>query len=291
MSKKQINLKKYLTKTNILITFGFVIALIPVLRYENNAISVSNYNIISSKLPSAFSGFRILQISDLHNASFGNNNLKLINIIKEQNPDIIVVTGDLVDSRRTNIPVGLNFMEQAVAICPTYYVTGNHEIRFYSDYLLMRTEMERMGVTVLDEYTPSTISHNNEVIQIIGINDVSLDHKKLNAKSKKIKSQEINTLHDKNLYTILLSHRPNLFNEYVENNIDLAFCGHVHGGQIRLPIVGGLVGPEHFILPKYDNGVFTQNSTSMVVSRGLGNSLFPFRINNRPEVVVTTLSN
>ncbi len=291
MNKKQIVLKKFFSKKNILVAIGLSIILIPVLRYENNAITVSDYTISSSKLPSEFNDFKIVQISDLHNASFGKNNENLIRIIKEQNPDIIVVTGDLVDSRRTNIPVGLNFMEQAIEICPIYYVTGNHEIRFYSDYVRMKSTMQQMGVIVLDEHSPHTIYRNHQSIQIIGINDVSLYHKTLNTKSKVIKSIEINKLNDKNLYTILLSHRPNLFDEYVQNNIDLVFCGHIHGGQIRLPFIGGLVGPENFIFPKFDSGIFTRNTTNMIVSRGLGNSLFPFRINNRPEVVTTTLTN
>ncbi len=290
MRKKQINFKKFFTKINIIIFIFVIIVLTPVLRYENNAITVSNYDITSNRLPSEFNGFKIVQISDLHNASFGENNEKLINIIKSQNPDIILVTGDLWDSRRTDLPVGLNFLEQAVGIAPTYYVTGNHEIRFYEDYLEITSDMREMGVTILDEYTPSTFEKNGQAIQLIGISDPSLYFEELEDNEKFLTSQKINTLEDKSLYTILLSHRPNLFDQYVENDIDLVFCGHIHGGQVRLPIVGGLVGPEHFLFPKYDSGVFTENITSMIVSRGLGNSLFPFRINNRPEVVVTTLS-
>ena len=97
--------------------------------------------------------------------------------------------------------------------------------------------------------------------------------------------------YDKNKYSILLSHRPELFETYVDNNINLVFTGHAHGGQIRIPFIGGIIAPNQGLFPKYTSGIFTKNETNMIVSRGIGNSLFPFRINNNPELVIVELNN
>ena len=91
-------------------------------------------------------------------------------------------------------------------------------------------------------------------------------------------------------YVVLLSHRPELFNSYVENNVDLVFSGHAHGGQFRIPFIGGIVAPNQGVFPKYDAGIFTEGNTNMVVSKGVGNSIIPFRVNNRPEVILIELT-
>ena len=103
---------------------------------------------------------------------------------------------------------------------------------------------------------------------------------------------KLNNLADtESSYIILLSHRPELFESYVSCNIDLVLSGHAHGGQFRLPFIGGLIAPDQGIFPKYDAGLFTNGSTNMIVSRGLGNSIIPIRFNNRPEVIVIELLN
>lgn len=94
---------------------------------------------------------------------------------------------------------------------------------------------------------------------------------------------------DKTTYSILLSHRPELFEVYAKNNIDLILSGHAHGGQFCLPLIGGLLAPNQGLFPKYDSGIYTQENTNMVVSRGIGNRLFPFRFNNCPEVILIEL--
>ncbi|MBQ6936698.1 MAG: metallophosphoesterase, partial [Clostridia bacterium] len=101
--------------------------------------------------------------------------------------------------------------------------------------------------------------------------------------------EAINNLDDENCFSILLSHHPELFPEYSSTNVDLVFSGHAHGGQFRLPFIGGIIAPEQGLFPEFDAGVFNENNTTMVVSRGLGNSIIPVRINNSPEVVVVTI--
>ena len=114
-------------------------------------------------------------------------------------------------------------------------------------------------------------------------------HESFVSDSEIIKTELSNLKYDKNQFSILLSHRPEVFNVYVDNKIDLVLTGHAHGGQIRIPFIGGLIAPNQGIFPKYTSGVFEEDATTMIVSRGIGNSILPYRINNRPELVIVTL--
>lgn len=251
----------------------------------NQALQVSYINIESENLPTSFDGFRIAQISDLHNTEFGEKNEKLIEELKETRPDIIVITGDMIDSRRTNLEVALEFAEVASEIAPCYYVTGNHESRI-DEYEDFEKELIQAKVTVLRNQSVE-LTRGEESIQLVGVENPSFER---NLQDELVVNQTLDELvKGSNTFKILLSHRPELFEVYARYEIDLVFSGHVHGGQIRLPFVGGLFGPNQGFLPQYDGGLYTKNSTNMVVSRGLGNSLFPLRINNRPEIVVVEL--
>lgn len=272
---------KYL---KILGIFIFPVALL--LFWWNKSIVISNFNISEAAVPNEFIGFRILQVSDLHNEEFGTDNKKLIYKIKNNNPDIIVITGDTVDSRRTDFDISLDFIKQVIQIAPTYYVIGNHETRVYDEYLVFEKKMIDLGVHVLRNQS-ELITKNNQSLQIIGMDDPDIYNSTIDTNDYMY--EILNQLNDPEKYTILLSHRPELFDLYSDANIDLVFSGHVHGGQVRIPFVGGLVGPHQGLLPKYDAGLYTDENTNMILSRGLGNSLFPFRINNRPEITVTTL--
>lgn len=260
--------------------------LILLLTWWNKSIVVTDYTISNKIIPNNFADFRIVQVSDLHNATFGKNNNKLIDKIKNENPDIIVITGDMVDSRRTDFDIALEFIKQVTNIAPVYYVIGNHETRVYDDYLALENQMIELGVHVLRNQS-EYIEKNNESIQIIGVDDPDM-YTNTNEPYEILNNQLIK-LNDPDKFTILLSHRPELFDMYTETNMNLVFSGHAHGGQVRLPFVGGLIAPHQGLLPEYDAGLFTNGETNLIVSRGLGNSLFPFRINNRPELIVATL--
>lgn len=259
--------------------------------WGNKALVTTKIIVRDEKIPQGFDGFRIVQISDLHNAEFGVDNRKLIEDIKEARPDIVVFTGDMIDGNRTDIDVTICFAEQVAQLAPTYFVTGNHEAGIYEKYNGFKTRLEEAGVIILDNKY-SIIEKKDEKICIAGINDLGFfvtgtyDQNDLNLFK--------NTLSDlleetKDYYTVLLSHRPDLFDQYVEYEADLVLTGHAHGGQVRIPFVGGVFSPAEGLFPKYDSGIFTQNSTKMIVSRGLGNSRFPFRVNNRPEIIVAVL--
>jgi len=256
--------------------------------WGNTALMVSTITISSSRIPRDFSGFRIAQVSDLHNAEFGENNAILLQTIAESMPDIIVITGDLVDAQHTDTAVALDFAKKAVQIAPVYYVTGNHEASL-PQYDELKTGLELAGAVILEDEV-TLLEHNGESVTLIGLSDPNFTIRGavLNEVSAMVNTK-LNNLNNGNSYTILLSHRPELFETYVGCGIDLAFTGHAHGGQFRLPLVGGLVAPNQGFFPKYDAGLYTDGSTNMVVSRGIGNSIIPFRFNNRPEIVLVEL--
>ena len=255
---------------------------------ENQALELNTYTISSQRLPTAFDGFRIAQVSDLHNAEMGENNEKLLTTLHEANPDIIVLTGDLIDSRKTKVDVALDFVENALQIAPCYYVTGNHEARV-QEYTALKEGLTSLGVEVL-ENARTEVELSGEKITILGVDDPSFQENYLFGDAETVMRGELSTLtSETDGFTILLSHRPELFDIYVEFGIDVVFSGHAHGGQFRLPFVGGMFAPNQGFFPKYDGGIFTQDKTNMVVSRGVGNSIIPFRINNKPEVILIEL--
>ena len=279
-------------KGNWKIIFPIIVAIILVLavwiRCGNTALEVNEYEIVSNSVPQNFDGFRIAQVSDLHNAEFGEGNSKLIALISQTDPDIIVITGDLIDSRHTDIEIALEFARQAIKISPVYYVSGNHEVRL-REYENLKMGLAEAGVIVLENQKVE-ITREGESITLLGLDDPSFQEDYLFGDSESVARQAIENLQNaSDGYTILLSHRPELFDLYVETGMDLVFSGHAHGGQFRLPFIGGLVAPNQGFFPKYDAGQFTEENTTMIVSRGVGNSIIPLRFNNRPEIVVAEL--
>lgn len=254
----------------------------------NNQIKLTEYIITSTKVPESFTCFEIAQVSDLHNAELGEENSKLLELLSEVEPHIIVLTGDLIDSRHTDIEIALDFAGKAAQIAPVYYVSGNHEARVpvYEELNMGLTEA---GVTVLENQKVQ-ITRNGESITLMGIQDPSFRTDYLFGDAESISRQAISELQNESEdFTVLLSHRPELFELYVDTGVDLVFSGHAHGGQFRLPFIGGLVAPNQGFFPKYDAGLFKKENTTMIVSRGLGNSIIPFQINNSPEIVVAEL--
>ena len=280
---KQIPTKK---KT-ICVLSGILLILIVWTAWGNAALELNTYTISSRGLPDAFDGYRIAQVSDLHNAEFGDGNQRLLDMLREAEPDMIAITGDLIDSRKTNIAVALAFAEEAVRIAPCYYVSGNHEARV-PEYRELKAGLEAAGVTVLDD-AQVKIEVSGESITVIGVNDPSF-HADYLTSDAAVMDRKLSELSSEDAgFTILLSHRPELFDTYVAHNMDLVLTGHAHGGQFRLPLIGGLIAPNQGLFPKYDDGLYSEENTNMIVSRGLGNSIIPFRFNNRPEVVLIEL--
>ena len=283
-------IKKKRAKTITLSVIGIALVLLIVwIAWGNNALELNSYSIASNSLPKEFDGFRIAQVSDLHNAEMGKDNEKLISMLVDAEPDIIVITGDMIDSRNTKVDVALNFAEQAVKIAPCYYVTGNHEARV-DEYSDLKVGLIELGVTVLED-AKTQIVLSGESITLVGVDDPSFQTDYLFGDDETVMNSKLDeVISEEDGYVILLSHRPELFDTYVENKVDLVFSGHAHGGQFRIPFIGGVVAPNQGVFPKYDAGIYSAGDTNMVVSRGVGNSIIPFRINNRPEVILIELT-
>lgn len=255
--------------------------------WGNLTVGVTHYGVGSSRIPESFDNFKISVISDLHNAEFGKDNENIVRKVSQQSPNIIVFTGDLVDSNKTDIDLAVSLAKQLMEIAPCYFVMGNHEVWLFSRYEELQQKLIDVGVIVLRNEVIE-ITRNEETIQIAGLDDPDLYYTDIYMHSI-ILDEHIKKMNLTDDYCILLSHRPEAFDIYVANDIDLVLSGHAHGGQIRIPFLGGFYAPNQGMWPKYDAGKFTENFTTMIVSRGIGNSIIPIRINNRPEIIIVEL--
>lgn len=267
---------------SVLILFGWAL-------YQNKALGITEYEIDCSSNPE-LSGFTIVQISDLHNEQFGENQQKLLERIRECNPDMITVTGDLIDCRTPDVDIAMEFIEGAVDIADVYYVPGNHESWTREEYRKLCERMEEAGVHLMAG-NAEVIEYEGTSILCMGINDPDFYAVSGALAEAELVRENIRQFeYSEADFTLLLSHRPEVFEIYAEEQLDLVLTGHAHGGQFRLPFIGGLAAPNQGLFPKYDAGVFSENSTNMIVSRGVGNSIFPLRFNNPPEIVVVELT-
>ena len=275
-------------KRKLLCIAGLGAAMALWLWWGNVSPMTSEFAVVSDRLPAEFEGFRIAQVSDLHNTQFGKENKKLLTMLRDAKPDIIVLTGDLIDCRKMDLSAALSFAQQAVQIAPCYYVTGNHESRI-EELPLLLDGLQRAGVKILRNESVR-LERNGASIVMLGLDDPAFRSDYMTGDSGPVLTAALQELVKPEMnYTILLSHRPEWFDLYMDFGMDLVFSGHAHGGQFRLPFVGGVIAPNQWFFPKYDAGLFEDGNTSMVVSRGLGRSIIPFRINNRPELVVVEL--
>ncbi|WP_233548035.1 MULTISPECIES: metallophosphoesterase [unclassified Rummeliibacillus] len=244
-------------------------------------LKVTKYSIVAQKLPNAMNGLRIVQISDLHYATFGYKQKKLIQRVKKEKPDLIFITGDLVDRYHYDLNQSLEAMKGFVDIAPVYYVTGNHEEALNIKGVLAE-KLSQLGIHVLFN-SNNYFEKNGAVIQIVGINDPLSGE---NAEEMLYKSMK-----NDGTYKVLLAHRPEDYQAYEKSGIDLTFNGHEHGGIIRIPGIGGVIDHNFNLFPSsHIDGVEKLGNLTQVISRGLGNSGFTFRIFNRPEIVVAELN-
>lgn len=264
--------KKIWIKISMLLIAALIISLF--LTYENKHLVVTGYEIAADGLDD-FETYRIVQISDLHNALFGKGNSKLSDSIKELKPDMIVFTGDIVDSNHTNIARALSFANEAVKIAPAYYVTGNHEYWLEEDERqLILDGLEEAGVRILDNEMV-VIESGGSSFNLVGIDDVSLGSGRV--------AEKLDI--EKDAYNVVLAHEPQYLDWYSQLGADIVLTGHAHGGQFRFPFIGAVYAPDQGFNPELTEGVYESGRTHMFISRGLGNSVFPFRLFNDPEIV------
>ncbi len=244
-----------------------------------HGLRVERYEIKDPALPEAFDGFRIAQVSDLHNARFGEADSRLIKKISDENPDIIALTGDIVDENTKGFDAVTALIRSLSEIAPCYYVTGNHEAWIYKDFLPFEKNAEEYAKFLHN--SSERLERDGDYILLQGLDDPNY----LYAFDDSVKK-----LSEEDGFKILLSHRPERFEDYVEGNFNLVLSGHTHGGQVRLPIIGAVVAPTQKFFPKYVSGLYSENNTDMIVSDGLGTSVLPLRLNNPPEIVVVELT-
>lgn len=259
----------------------FLVFIVIFLYVNNHWLVVSKHVYESEKVPASFNGLRIVQVSDLHDALFGNNQQKLIAKVKAQNPDYIFITGDVIDSNRYNLEQSLQAVRGLVEIADVYYVLGNHEVATNKVSEIYEA-LSSLGVHVMANES-TVLERDGERLAIVGIEDPLMGR----PTEEMLEMATADVPED--MLKLLLAHRPEVFSTYVNQAIDLVFSGHAHGGQVRIPGIGGLVAPGQGLFPKFTAGVYEEQNTKMVVSRGLGNSSVPLRLFNLPEIIVMDL--
>lgn len=257
--------------------------------WGNTALVTADVLVCSNGIPEAFDAYKIVQISDLHDAQIGENNEKFIAMTAETEPDCIVLTGDFVDSSRFHPERSLSVAESLVKIAPVYYVSGNHEaILPDEDYQALTDGLRALGVCVLEDES-AELTRDGQSIRLIGLTDIGFHPGTLEEKKDALRTA-LSALLPEDEFSVTLAHRPELMDVYTECGAPLVLSGHAHGGQIRLPGIGGLIAPGQGLFPKYTEGKYEENGTTLVVSRGIGNSVLPLRVNDRPQIVVVQLA-
>ncbi len=247
---------------------GLVILCALFVWFNNSFLKTTRYKIHLEGIE----GRRILHLSDLHGKTFSKHNAALIKKAAEAKPDFIAITGDIIHIYTPkNISVALETVSALKEVAPVLFIAGNHEMR-NKGYRFLRKGLIEAGATVLDDRTVEVCG-----ISVTGLNGASL------------RNQKINTI-DKGKAQILLAHEPQFLKKYADAGFRLVLCGHAHGGQWRIPFTGiGLYAPGQGKFPKYTSGLHTDGDCKMIISRGLGNSEFPLRLFNRPEIVIIDL--
>ena len=240
-----------------------------------------------SGLPPEFDGYIIVHLSDLHGHEYGEGNSDLLARVREQRPDLIVITGDLID-QEGQLQMVPALARGLSAAAPTYYVTGNHEWSLGTARVKeLKNLLAQCGVTVLtNQY--KIVERNGARLVLAGVDDPNgyADQKSPETLYTQIGREA------PGLFTVLLAHRNDRFGQYAAAGYDFEMSGHAHGGIVRLPFVGGLMGTDRQLFPEWTSGLYTLGDSTLFVSRGLGNNTVPFqgfRIFNRPELAVVTL--
>lgn len=286
--KKQSN-KKVLVHISFIIIFTLLGIRIYI---DNETIGITKSEVYSDEIPDAFNNYKILQLSDLHSKEFGENNANLILKINEADPDIIVMTGDMVNAKDTDYTIFYNLVESIFQSYKMFFITGNHEQDIPNE---KRKELfdylEKHDVIVINNEMVQ-LTKGNDIINLYGLWYNSKYYFSDGTNESILKEEIISKLigeADKSEYNILLTHNPKHFKEYSKWGADLVFSGHVHGGMVRLPVVGALFSPERTFFPEYSEGIYEYENAKMVVSRGAGIGTKGFRLFNKPEINLITL--
>ena len=255
------------------------------LYWQQTGIQPETIPVSSSRLPAAFDGLRISLVSDVHCAQFGVDNEALLSAVAAQQPDLIAITGDLLDRFHPDFSMVEPLARGLAEIAPTYFVTGNHEWAFGTAAVReLKQTLAGCGVTVLsNEYL--TLERDGQILVLAGIDDPNgyADQKTLEELTAEIRQD----LGDP--FILLLAHRNNDYPLYAQCGVDVTLCGHGHGGIIRLPFTDGLLSTDRTLFPDHTAGLYQLSQGQLVVSRGLGNSGPSLRLFNRPHLPLVIL--
>ena len=273
--------------------------------YWNGRIVLHTYTHVNEEVPESFDGFRIVQMTDLHSVRSEKQGQLVYDMICGQNPDVICVTGDLVDSRYyakhgvEGEALTLALMEKLITLAPVYFIYGNHEMILLDNPQNngFKIALEKLGVQIINnELVSYTKETDGEFIYIGGIQDPSTLYKDYRYAFLSNNGERMEAMLDavtvgvrNEEFFLLLSHRPEYLEMYDQYPVDLVLTGHAHGGQFRLPFVGGVYAPGQGIFPKYTAGLYETDDLEMYVGTGIGNSVIPVRIFNPPEILTIIL--
>ena len=261
---------------------------------ETHCFRVTRYKVPAEKLAGIVRDVKILFLSDLHNCAYGNENERLLRSIRDEDPDLILIGGDMLVGK-AGIPyeTALHFVEQLPEICPTVYANGNHELRMkeepenYEDaYRIYKNSLEKKGVHFLED-SRIRVELGDASLQICGLELPSSSYRKF--RKDRITASDIEEHFgfpaSADVYTILLAHNPAYMDAYLEWGADMVLSGHLHGGLIRVPGIGGIVTPQGFLFPRYSGEMTQKGSQTVIVSRGLGTHTLNIRLFNTPELI------
>lgn len=249
----------------------------------NSDFKIAQYTVKSDRLPAAFDGYRIAQISDLHSENWPS----LVKTVADGEVDAILLTGDLVGRGDTDIPRA--FLSELCTVAPVYFVPGNHEAA-NENYGAMRDALSELGVIVLEDRAVS-VERGADTIRIAGLADPLFkteDTVSDDALRSAVDRSLADLIDGDDAFTVLLSHRPEYMMLYEAHSVDVVFSGHAHGGAVRLPFIGALWAPGQGFFPSYTRGQYESAYCNMIVSAGLGRSLEPFHVNCPYELVFCT---
>ncbi len=259
---------------------------------SNFLLDTDNISFKSDKLDESFDGYKIAHLSDFHNCTNEKIVDEIFRQLELQKPDVIFITGDIVDRNVTDYNISLKFAKKLLEFAPVYYVIGNHEKYLYSNATEGITtfwdNLRLAGVTVLlNEYCELS-TETGQTIKLFGIVDQSFYYARNDLVYIGTRKMCSEFPLNENDFNILLAHHPEQLEYYAEYDFDLVFSGHAHGGQFRFFGIGA-IAPDQGIFPKYTSGEYSCNNTKMIVSRGIGNSTFPFRLFNKSHIIFLTL--
>ena len=273
--------------------------------YWNNTIVVHTYTHQNQNLPGSFTGFRIVQLTDIHSVRNKKQGQLIYEKTKAQKPDIICITGDLVDSKYYAVhgvegeALTIALVQSLVELAPVYYIYGNHEMILLDDPQrnAFKVDLEEAGVNIINNKVIALTSEKeSEQIYIAGIQDPSTLYKDLRFVRYDTNGERMEAMLDMVMegidsedFFVLMSHRPEYLELYDQYAMDICLSGHAHGGQFRIPFVGGVYAPGQGFLPKYTVGVYETEDLALYVGTGIGNSVIPVRVFNPPEILTIIL--